>query len=181
MYFSRSTTVSTACTSSNRWSVAKTGATRTRGQDWGYSDRFPRVTLCEFEIRHQSRVHNYIVQCALTINLFNEKIFIFVWFWFVLVAVVTTVNFMRWLFRALYWPQHVPLLLLLLLLLLLQEQLVLLLQQLLLLARTRTVRAETDSSDGRDATWGWNARKVHRELYLKDTLYIYYLSIRATL
>ena len=40
-----------------------------RGQDWGYSERFPRVTLCEFEIRHQSRVHQYVVQCALTINL----------------------------------------------------------------------------------------------------------------
>jgi len=42
-----------------------------RGQDWGYSERFPRVTLCEFEIRHQSRVHRYVVQCALTINLFK--------------------------------------------------------------------------------------------------------------
>jgi len=42
-----------------------------RGQDWGYSERFPRVTLCEFEIRHQSRVHQYVVQCALTINLFQ--------------------------------------------------------------------------------------------------------------
>jgi len=40
-----------------------------RGQDWSYSERFPRVTLCEFEIRHQSRVHQYVVQCALTINL----------------------------------------------------------------------------------------------------------------
>ena len=37
-----------------------------RGEDWSHSERFPRVTLCEFEIRHQSRVHNYIVQCALT-------------------------------------------------------------------------------------------------------------------
>jgi len=78
-----------------------------RGKDWGYSERFPRVTLCEFEIRHQSRLHNYVVQCALTINLFNEKIFIFVWFWFVLVALATAVNFLRWLFRTLYWPGHV--------------------------------------------------------------------------
>ena len=37
-----------------------------RGQDWSQSVRFPRVTLCEFEIRHQSRVHSYVVQCALT-------------------------------------------------------------------------------------------------------------------
>ena len=78
-----------------------------RGQDWGYSDRFPRVTLCEFEIRHQSRVHNYIVQCALTINLFNEKLFIFLWFWFVFLAGITAINFLRWLFRSLYWPGHV--------------------------------------------------------------------------
>ena len=36
-----------------------------RGQDWSHSERFPRVTLCEFEVRHQSRVHQYVVQCAL--------------------------------------------------------------------------------------------------------------------
>jgi len=78
-----------------------------RGQDWGYSERFPRVTLCEFEIRYQSRVHNYIVQCVLTINLFNEKIFMFLWFWFIFLAGATSVNFLRWLFRALYWPGHV--------------------------------------------------------------------------
>lgn len=54
-----------------------------RGVDWTASDRFPRITLCSFQIRHQARVHDYVVQCALTINLFNEKIFIFLWFWFV--------------------------------------------------------------------------------------------------
>jgi len=65
------------------------------------------VTLCEFEVRHQSRVHQYVVQCALTINLFNEKLFIFVWFWYVFLALITTVNSLRWLFRSLYWPGHV--------------------------------------------------------------------------
>lgn len=45
-----------------------------RSQDWQMSDRFPRVTLCSFHIRHQSRVHDYVVQCALTINIFNEKV-----------------------------------------------------------------------------------------------------------
>ena len=86
----------------------RTGAGRViGGQDWGYSERFPRVTLCEFEIRYQSRLHQYIVQCVLTINLFNEKIFMFLWFWFIFLAGATSVNFLRWLFRALYWPGHV--------------------------------------------------------------------------
>ena len=80
------------------------GADSIRGQDWSHSERFPRVTLCEFEVRHQSRVHQYVVQCALTINLFNEKLFIFVWFWYVFLALITTVNSLRWLFRSLPRP-----------------------------------------------------------------------------
>jgi len=78
-----------------------------RGQDWSQSERFPRVTLCEFPIRRQSRLHNYVVQCALTINLFNEKIFLFVWFWYVGLALISFINFFTWLFRALYWPGQV--------------------------------------------------------------------------
>lgn len=78
-----------------------------RGLDWTQTGRFPRVTLCEFEIRHQSRVHRYVVQCALAINLFNEKIFVFLWFWFVFLALVVSVNLLQWLFRVLYWPGHV--------------------------------------------------------------------------
>ena len=79
-----------------------------KGTDWTLLDgRFPRVTLCEFEIRHQSRVHYYVVQCALTINLFNEKIFIVVWFWYVFLAIATSVNLLKWLFRSLYWPGQV--------------------------------------------------------------------------
>ena len=78
-----------------------------RGKDWDQSHLFPRVTLCEFPIRHQSRLHSYVVQCALTINLFNEKIFLFVWFWFVALALVSIINFFQWLFRAFYWPGQV--------------------------------------------------------------------------
>ena len=78
-----------------------------RGLDWTASDRFPRVTLCDFEIRHQARIHSYVVQCVLTINLFNEKIFIFIWFWYVFVAMMTIISCVKWLFRALYWPGQV--------------------------------------------------------------------------
>ena len=78
-----------------------------RGQEWSVSDRFPRVTLCDFDIRHQDRVHNYVVQCVLTINLFNEKIFLFIWFWFVFIAVITIFNMIKWFARSLYWPSQV--------------------------------------------------------------------------
>ena len=75
-----------------------------KGEDWTMSERFPRVTLCNFQIRHQSRVHDYVVQCALTINLFNEKIFIITWFWLVFVAIISALNTLQWFARALYWP-----------------------------------------------------------------------------
>lgn len=77
------------------------------GQDWSSSERFPRVTLCDFEIRHQNRIHEYIVQCVLTINLFNEKIFLFIWFWYAFLSIVAVTSVIRWMIRALYWPSSV--------------------------------------------------------------------------
>jgi hypothetical protein len=78
-----------------------------RRTDWSRLEHFPRVTLCEFAIRDQSRVHQYVVQCALSINLFNEKIFIFLWFWLVFIAILTIGDSLVWLFRAFYWPGQV--------------------------------------------------------------------------
>jgi hypothetical protein len=78
-----------------------------RGEDWTSVNRFPRITLCRFDIRHQSRVHGYVVQCALTINLFNEKIFIIVWFWFIFLSIMTVFSMLQWVTRALYWPAQV--------------------------------------------------------------------------
>ena len=75
-----------------------------RGKDWSVSDRFPRVTICNFDIRHQGRIHDYVVQCALTINLFNEKIFLLIWFWYVFMSICALISFLTWLTRALYWP-----------------------------------------------------------------------------
>lgn len=75
-----------------------------RGTDWKLSERFPRVTLCSFDIRHQGRVHPYIVQCVLTINLFNEKIFLVVWFWYVFLTIATLFSLVQWVYRATYWP-----------------------------------------------------------------------------
>jgi len=66
------------------------------GLDWPLSERFPRVTLCDFQILQLDNVQKYTVQCVLPINLFNEKIFLLIWFWLVFVAVATFVNLLHW-------------------------------------------------------------------------------------
>lgn len=69
----------------------------TKGE-WRESPRFPRVTLCDFEIRQLQNVLRYTVQCVLPINLFNEKIFIFMWFWLFLVAALSVYNLIHGMF-----------------------------------------------------------------------------------
>ena len=71
------------------------------GDDWFPTTRFPRVTMCDFKVRRLGNaIHRYVVQCALPINLFNERLYLIIWFWFVIVAAATCYSFLEWLFRA---------------------------------------------------------------------------------
>ena len=74
---------------------------------WTAPHHFPSVTLCEMDVRRQARIHTYVVQCVLTINVFYEKIFVLLWFWWVLVAVVTTVDVVKWLLGVVFWRTSV--------------------------------------------------------------------------
>jgi len=72
-----------------------------KGADWSDSPRFPRVTMCDFQVRRLGNLQRYTVQCVLTINLFNEMIYLFIWFWLVFVAAMACLSFLRWALRML--------------------------------------------------------------------------------
>lgn len=57
---------------------------------------FPRVTMCDFDIRQMANEHKYTIECALPINLFNEKIFVFLWFWLVSMALLNICSLFAW-------------------------------------------------------------------------------------
>jgi hypothetical protein len=67
------------------------------GDDWFESPRFPRVTMCDFMIRHLgSNQHWYAIQCNLPINIYNEKIFLGVWLWLIILTVLNFLSIILW-------------------------------------------------------------------------------------
>jgi hypothetical protein len=67
------------------------------GDDWFESPRFPRVTMCDFMIRHLgSNQHWYAIQCTLPINLYNEKIFLGIWIWLIVLTILNFFSIISW-------------------------------------------------------------------------------------
>lgn len=67
------------------------------GEDWFESPRFPRVTMCDFMIRHLgSNQHWYAIQCNLPINMYNEKIFLGIWIWLLVLTALNVASMVSW-------------------------------------------------------------------------------------
>ncbi|XP_018647851.1 putative innexin [Schistosoma mansoni] len=70
------------------------------GRDWPETMLFPRVAYCRVPgIRLVGVKNSYTAQCALPINMLNEKIYIFFWFWIVFLLITCILSLLLWLAR----------------------------------------------------------------------------------
>ncbi|KAF7261850.1 hypothetical protein EG68_00805 [Paragonimus skrjabini miyazakii] len=77
------------------------------GRDWPETMLFPRVAYCRVPgIRLVGVENTYTAQCALPINMLNEKIYIFFWFWIVFLIVASCISLILWLVRMVIAPKR---------------------------------------------------------------------------
>ena len=60
---------------------------------------FPRITLCDFQIRELGERHQYTVECILVINIFIEKMYFVLWLWFWVLLIISIVDAIRFIYR----------------------------------------------------------------------------------
>ncbi|CAH8826017.1 unnamed protein product [Trichobilharzia szidati] len=77
------------------------------GRDWPETLLFPRVAYCRVPgIRLVGVKNAYTAQCALPINMLNEKIYIFFWFWIVFLMITCIFSLILWLVRLILAPKR---------------------------------------------------------------------------
>ncbi len=63
------------------------------------SKLFPRITLCDFQIRELGERHYYTVECILVINIFIEKMYFILWLWFWSLLIITIIDTIYFIYR----------------------------------------------------------------------------------
>ncbi|CAF1024166.1 unnamed protein product [Rotaria sordida] len=63
------------------------------------SKLFPRITLCDFQIRELGERHKYTVECILVINIFIEKMYFILWIWFGILLIITIIDIIYLIYR----------------------------------------------------------------------------------
>ncbi|VDD76010.1 unnamed protein product [Mesocestoides corti] len=70
------------------------------GHDWQMTQVFPRVGFCYVELKLLGVATNAVTaQCALPLNMLNEKIYVFLWWWILAAACITAFFLSLWIFR----------------------------------------------------------------------------------
>lgn len=67
------------------------------GREWAESPIFPRVIMCDFQVRRLGNMQRHTVQCVIMMNMINEKLYLFLWFWLIFVGICTLINFLYYL------------------------------------------------------------------------------------
>ncbi|EFP01414.1 CRE-INX-15 protein [Caenorhabditis remanei] len=62
------------------------------GSNWIANGIFPRQTMCDFEVRKKGSIQKYSVQCVLSMNMLNEKIFLALFYWLLALLLLTIWN-----------------------------------------------------------------------------------------
>ena len=68
-------------------------------QNWNLKERFPRMTLCKFNVYILTDQQPHWVQCTLPINIYIEKIYLFLWFWLWFLIAVCLLSIIKYLFN----------------------------------------------------------------------------------
>jgi hypothetical protein len=68
---------------------------------------FPRITICDVKTKELGTDHLHTVQCVLSFNLFNERIYAFLWFWiFCVVVPFTLFDLLSWINRVILFGSY---------------------------------------------------------------------------